>query len=109
MSNEAMDAGRDFVWFLEQNKLLFENKIEEYVHSGSGWNLEQILCLDSTIVKFKRIQRYQGLGAASGSNKVKLPKMLTASKAIINVNNKNQVNCFKWAILSVLHYHDVDP
>ena len=109
MSNEAMDAGKDPVLFLEHNKLLFGNKIEEYIQSGSGWNLEQILCMDWTIVKFKRIQHYQGLGAASGSNTFQLPKELKLSRAVVNVANKNQNNCFQLAILSIIHYHDVDP
>ena len=109
ISNEAMDAGKDPILFLEHNKLLFENKIEEYLASGSGWNLEKILSLDWTIVRFKRIQHYQGLGAASGSSKVRLPKELTATRSIINVDNKKQEDCFRWAILSVIHYNDVDP
>lgn len=38
-----------------------------------------------------------------------MPKRLKAKNACINVENgKDQINCFAMAILSVLHYDDVD-
>ena len=39
----------------------------------------------------------------------KLPAELSAKKALVNVQGIRQEESFKYAVLAVLHYNDVDP
>lgn len=65
-----------------------------YLKNGSGWTLKSVLKLDITFSKNKPVK---------GSSYILLPKGLRGTGCLINVQNKKDDHCFKWAILR--HFH----
>ena len=45
----------------------------------------------------------------SGSSYIPLPSKLASKKAIINVKNHKDHECFKWAVTSAIYTQDVHP
>ena len=94
-------------------QITFLALIEKYLKNGSGWTIDCILMTEWTIVKYNRITYYHGLGARGKKHnkpkRHKLPadlRIVMKSKGIINVDNKNGDDCFKWAVLSILFYKE---
>ena len=80
--------------------------IEAFQNLGSNWVLESVEQAEWKCMQFKRMQYYQGMGA-SGDVPRKQRSSIFDLHALINVKNKNANDCFKWAVLSIIHYPDV--
>ena len=74
------------------NKIL-EN-ITTFQRQGSNWLFHSIAQLTIHTIKYQPLR---------GSSYIPLPKVLANKKAIINVKNKNDDECFKWAITSCVY------
>lgn len=72
-------------------------KVDEVMVEGSGFTLSKIIKLTVQIFKYEPLH-------ASGF--IELPRVLKNKRSIINLKNTND-ECFKWAILSALHYDEV--
>ena len=75
--------------------------IDEFVQNGSNWLIESVEWFDL------RITRYHSVPYKRGHRFINLPPTLKAKKACVNVDNGGASDCFKYAVLSVLHYNDV--
>ena len=71
---------------------IFES-IQNFQNRGSGWQFDRVEHLDININPYNPL---------SASSYIKLPKKLYKKKAIINVKNENDHECFKWAITSAV-------
>ena len=67
--------------------------IQNFQNRGSGWQFDRIEHLDININPFNPL---------SASSYILLPKKLYEKKAIINVKNENDNECFKWAVTSAV-------
>lgn len=84
-------------------------RIEDQELYGSGFSLSRIIELNVNACE---------AGSLDGSSYLPLPAKLVGKRAVINVRNENDNECFKWAILSALHqfrnpqridwYHDFE-
>ena len=81
--SELYDQMTDKIFELIQN---FQNR-------GSGWQFDRVEHLDININPYNPL---------SASSYIKLPKKLAEKKAIINVQNENDNECFKWAVTSAV-------
>ena len=82
----------------EQLKEIFgviKTKSEEFEEKGSGWSIQKILQLQINVNKYDPL---------CASSYIKLPEKIMLKNAVINVYNYNDQKCFKWSILSGLHY-----
>ena len=70
-----------------------------YLKKGSGWMFKIILRLKITLSENKPVR---------GSSYIPLPKGLK-TRSFINVKNKKDNHCFKWAILRHIHPEEKDP
>jgi len=70
------------------------SQLDRFTKLGSGWLL---IGIDDFTVN---IARYNPL---MGSSHIKTPLFIKAKRAVINVANKNDEECFRWAILSALY------
>ena len=95
--SRAADMVIDIDTWLEQHVNVLEGRIENFNERGSG--LEYIGIVSGKI-KVTLLENYGGNGHFT------LPKPLLLKKAVVNVNASTQ--CFKYAILSILHYNEVD-
>ena len=75
-------------------------KVQQFQNEGSGWVFENIESFDINIDPFEPL---------SGSSYISLPENLEDKKAIINVRNENDHECFKWAITSAIYQREKDP
>ena len=71
---------------------IFES-IQNFQNRGSGWQFDRVEHLDININPFNPL---------SASSYIKLPGKLAEKKAIINVKNENDNECFKWAVTSAV-------
>ena len=71
---------------------IFES-IQNFQNRGSGWQFDRVEHLDININPFNPL---------SASSYIKLPGKLYEKKAIINVKNENDHECFKWAVTSAV-------
>ncbi len=69
-------------------------QLERYTNLGSGWSLARII--DFTV----HIAQYRPL---AGSSFIETPPSLAGKHAVINVHNRDDNECFRWAILSALY------
>ena len=81
--SELFDQMTDKIFELIQN---FNNR-------GSGWQFDRVEHLDININPYNPL---------SASSYIELPKSLARKKAIINVQNENDNECFKWAVTSAV-------
>ena len=70
--------------------------VDKFNERESGLSLEGI---ESASIKITLLENFSGRGS------FKLPKTLFNKKAVINVDCESQ--CFKYAVLSILHYQDI--
>ena len=75
-------------------------KIQQFQNNGSGWVFENVESFDINIDPFEPL---------SGSSYISLPKNLEDKKAIINVRNENDHECYKWAITSAIYQKEKVP
>ena len=75
--------------------------IQESLGKGSGWIIDSVI--DHTI----SISKYNPL---AGNSYIKLPKELDhPRKGLINIQNIDDNECFKWSIVRYLHPADRNP
>ena len=74
--------------------------IQQFQNNGSGWVFENVESFDIKIDPFEPL---------SGSSYISLPKTLEDKKAIINVRNENDHDCFKWVITSAIYRREKHP
>ena len=67
--------------------------IQNFQNRGSGWQFDRIEHLDININPYNPL---------SASSYIELPGKLADKKAIINVQNENDNECFKWAVTSAV-------
>ena len=67
--------------------------IQNFQNRGSGWQFDRVEHLDININPFNPL---------SASSYIELPSSLYMKKAIINVKNENDNECFKWAVTSAV-------
>ena len=67
--------------------------IQNFQNRGSGWQLDRVEHLDININPYNPL---------SASSYIELPSSLYMKKAIINVKNENDNECFKWAVTSAV-------
>lgn len=79
--------------FMENVVETVVRKVDDAIMRGSGFTLSSI---NELLVQ---VNRYDPL---RGSSYMELPKKLTKKKAIVNVQNSDEL-CFKWAVLSALY------
>jgi len=72
----------------------FDEKPELFTNLGSNWIL---VIIDDGIVHIARYNPYVA------SSYIKTPEFLENKQCIINVKNKKDNECFKWAMLSALY------
>ena len=56
--------------------------------------------------KYIHLKKYEPL---KGSSYIPLPKVLQSKKAIVNVKNKEDNECFKWSITTAIYPAENDP
>lgn len=71
-----------------------EERIQNFNQQGSNWRFQRVLSLDVHLVDYIPLR---------GSSYIKLPKFLRGKKAVINIQNKDDNQCFKWSVLRHLH------
>ena len=69
-------------------------KIATFQPQKSGWQFDQILSLDISIVPFRPL---------AGNSYIPTPKKIGYRKVIINFHNKSDNMCFKWAVTSAVY------
>ena len=91
----------------------FNRLIDNYANNGSNFVLDGIIAAAWTMVRFENLSYYKGLGARGSHddivdrNKNCLLGQLLKSRGVVNIDNRGRDDCFKWAVLSVLHYNDL--
>ena len=80
------------------NELL--EHVANFQRRGSGWIFRKVLSMDIHLNKYEPL---------SGSSYIPLPKVLQSKGAIINVLNKKDNECFKWAVTSALYPAEKHP
>ena len=68
--------------------------------NGSGWMFKRIIKLEITFSRNRPVR---------GSSYIPLPAGLEKTGSLINVQNKKDHHCFKWAILRHIHPREVHP
>jgi hypothetical protein len=81
-------------WYTKYIAQPIQAKFDEFEINGSGWTLARIEGLVVYNNKYEMLR---------GSSYIKLPLYIANKKAVINVKNLNDEECFKWALLSALH------
>ena len=80
--------------YREMRDLILE-KIDTFQPQKSGWQFDQILSHDISIVPFRPL---------AGNSYIPTPKKIIGyRKAIVNVQNKSDNECFKWAVTSAVY------
>jgi hypothetical protein len=67
--------------------------LESFVQNGSGWVVDSIQTLWLNIAKYQPLK---------GGSYLELPRSLKLKRAVINVKNKNDDNCLRYALRSAL-------
>ena len=90
------------IFFIDAINDLLESKIAYFMNRGSNWQIDGVSYMDYHITRYCSIRQIAGRGIRT---LLKLPDKLQRKKAVINVTNPGD-NCFQYALLSILHYHD---
>ena len=90
---EIITESTDFTELYNTMTNYLLGKVEKFQNQGSGWVFSQVEYFDINIDPFEPI---------SGSSYIELPPKLAKKKAIINVKNENDQECFKWAVTSAV-------
>ena len=78
--------------YITMTSRIFE-LIQNFQNRGSGWQFDRVEHLDININPYNPL---------SASSYIPLPDKLAKKKAIINVKNEKDHECFKWAITSAV-------
>ena len=75
--------------------------IEQFIKNGSNWIVESVEWFDLRVV------RYHSAPNTRGHRFIDLPPCLKGKQACVNVDNQDRNDCFKYAVLSILHYNEI--
>ena len=78
---------------------ILEN-VANFQRRGSGWIFRTVLSMDIHLNKYEPL---------SGSSYIPLPKVLQSKKAIVNVKNEEDNECFKWSITTAIYPAENHP
>ena len=81
-----------YVLYDQMTDKIFE-LLQNFQNRGSGWQFDRVEHLDININPYNPM---------SASSYIELPSSLYMKKAIINVKNENDNECFKWAVTSAV-------
>jgi len=70
------------------------SQLDRFTNLGSGWSLIGIDDFTINIARFNPLM---------GSSHIKTPPFIKVKNAVINVVNKKDEECFRWAVLSALY------
>ena len=70
------------------------DNMTNFQRRGSGWRFHNVIYVELSVNKYAPL---------AGSSYIPIPKFLKEKKAIVNVQNKNDNECFKWAITSCVY------
>ena len=87
----------DLMEWMEEHIQHFQSTLEKFTTNGSAWVIEDV---DHVHFKLNLSLNYCGRGS------FKLPQDLIKRHAVVNVDCSEA--CFKYAILSILHYNEID-
>ena len=77
------------------------SNIQKSLGEGSGWIIDSLIDHSINISKYKPL---------AGSSYIKLPKELDhPKKCLINIQNIDENECFKWCLVRYLHPADRHP
>ena len=79
-------------WYLNHVSEILLKDVDEFEDNGSGWALKSILFLKIHVSKYNPFH--------AGSSYIDLPDDIFYKKACINVENFDDNECFKWALLA---------
>lgn len=91
---EKINRNTDLKNIWEKMKSDILEKLYSFMEEKSGWSLKAILDLHINISKYT---------SQSGSSFIELPPFWKNRECVINIQNFNDNECGKWAILSALH------
>ena len=74
-----------------------KTQVENLALANSGFVFNQVLDIN-----------FHKLNLTRGSSYLPLPDWIPSKKAVINLKNEEDEECFNWAILTALHHKDVD-
>ncbi|GFT13366.1 c2H2-type domain-containing protein [Trichonephila clavipes] len=89
----------DFMTTCVSEKIVKES--EDFEGRDSGWTLDEILRLE---VRTNHYSPFSG-----SSSFIEVPKQIAETKAIINVINKKDSQCFMWSILAAVYPNTSNP
>ena len=78
----------------------FSEQISKFTNKGSGWVFNKVEYFDI---------HFDPTNPLKGSSYFPLPKSLSGKRAIINVKNENDNECFKWAVTCAVFPQDIHP
>ena len=76
------------------------NRISEWISEGSGWVIISIDKHEIDVTKYEPLR---------GSSYLPLPETLKNKKALINIKNENDNDCFRWCHLAYLFRDKINP
>jgi len=79
---------------------VISGKITKFRRTGSNWYLISVVNLEVHMVDYKPLK---------GNSYIELPKALRGKRAIINMRNENDNECFKWAVTRALNPNVKNP
>ena len=91
---EPVYGSTDLETMYERMTAKMLESFSEYLNRGSGWMFRRVLRWDITFSRNRPIK---------GSSYIPLPVGLKKTRSLINVQNKKDHHCFKWAILRHIH------
>ena len=90
---ETVTASTNTFTMFDNIKARLIELVEKYENERSGWVFDHVVDFRIHINPFQPF---------SGTSYIKLPPKLAAKKAIINVKNEEDQECFKWAVTSAV-------
>ena len=90
--------GSDFYEIVNEMFAQMKTQIENPALKHRGFKFDELLFLD---VNFHQ------LNLTRGSSYISQPSWISEKKAIINTENKNDEECFKWAVTAALHHEKI--
>ena len=97
---EVVTLSTDLFELFDASKNFLLKKVDEFQKRKTGWVFDHVVYFDIDINPFVPFV---------GSSYIPLPLILELKKAIINVKNENDHECFKWAITSAVFPKKKDP
>ena len=88
------DSDEDLQKSIDRAFYNMHNHLDTFTNlQGTGWQVEEIEYLKLNMARYKSVR---------GASYLELPKEIRNSRAILNIQNKDE-KCFLWSILAALH------